>query len=207
MSYAYPYIIILEPVNLAVSLDTVKDHLKIDGTENDAELTLLIKAATRIAENYTRRTFINTGFRTYRCCFLDCFELKRSKFQALEKYEYLKDGTFTIVDSSLYYITSDTAYSKILLKDGSSYPSDIDMNEQAIIIEFVAGYGVDEEDIPYDLRLALLNHITALFENRGDCDCVSAVTTVPSTQNLPATSRIVYDQYRILDIGNNCGCL
>lgn len=212
MSYAYPYIVIQEPVNLAVSLDTVKDHLKIDNTDSDAELTLLIKAATGIAENYTRRIFINTGFRTYRCCFLDCFELKRSKFQSLQKYEYLQSGSFVTIDSSLYYITDDTAYSKIILNNGASYPDDLDVNEQAIKIEFTAGYGADEADIPYDLRVALLNHIAALFENRGDCDNASSITTVPSIQNLPATSRIVYDLYRLQDVGYgdcgvNCGCL
>ena len=52
------YIVVTPPVELAVSLTLVKEHLKIDDNSQDAYLTLLIRSATNTIEAYTGRTLI-----------------------------------------------------------------------------------------------------------------------------------------------------
>lgn len=204
MPRSYSYIVIAEPVNLAVSLDEVKEHLRLDpsDTSQDAYLTLLIRAATRIAELYTKRTFINTTFRTYRDFFESCIKLRRSKFQSLQAYKYSVDDVLTDIDTGLFYTTNETDFSKIILKQDQEYPDDIDKKLDAILIDFVAGYGADSSDIPYDLRLALLNHIAMLYENRGDCD--QNMSDQFLEKNLPSASRLVYTQNRLMDLHDGC---
>jgi uncharacterized phiE125 gp8 family phage protein len=203
MPRAYPYHIISPPVNLAVSIAEVRAHLKLSPTEPpDPEIELLIRAATEFAEGYTKRTFINTGFRTYRDFFESCIKIRRSKLQAISLFEYSVNGTFTTVPIDSYYVTNETAFSKIAIKADKEYPEDIDEQMDAIRIEFIAGYGADSSDIPYQLRLALLNHIAALYENRGDCD--QNLSDDFLEKSLPAFSRMVYSQNRIADLHDGC---
>jgi uncharacterized phiE125 gp8 family phage protein len=102
----------------------------------------------------------------------------------------------------LYYITDETGFSRIALKDGEEYPTDIDERMQAIKIEFTAGYGTTGADVPADLRLALLEHITKSYENRGDCDADISTDIIEAF--LPQEVRGIYEMYRIQDLVGEC---
>ena len=195
----FTYLVITPPVELPVSLADVKEHLRLDQTDTsqDDYLTFLIQAAGDFCEEYTSRTLINTGFRTFRNFFAGSIELRRSPFVQLDAFEYSVDGTFTAVDSAVYYTTQEIDFSKIILKNNSNYPSDGDEILQLVRIDFTAGYGDDSSSIPQKLRLAILNHIAALYENRGDCDNCSCADVMAT---LPKTSRIVYNFFRPVSI-------
>lgn len=194
------YKIITAPANLAVSLVLVKEHLKLDASDasQDSYLTILIKAATKFGENYTKRTFINTTFLTYLSDFCSCIELRKSKVSTISFIKYLKDEVLTTVDTDIYYLTDESGFAHILLADQKTYPTDVDIHAQAVQIQFVAGYGADDSFIPDELKLALLNHIAAMYEKRGDC-CKGASN---GSMFLPTLSKDAYDQFRIEDIGH-----
>jgi len=166
---AFTYNVTTAPASLPVSLDTVKSYLKLSGTAEDDILTIFIEAARDFAEEYTGRTLINTTFTTFRDDFNDDLTLRRSKLQSLTSFEYLLNGSFTAVNSSLYGVTNENDYSSIFEKDDQNFP-DLDANiPQAVKIVFIAGYGASSSDIPSSLRLALLAHIADMYANRGDC--------------------------------------
>lgn len=192
------YQIIAQSAELVVSLAEVKAYLKLEpsDTSQDDYLTMLIRAATNFAELYTKRTFIVKTFRTYRSYFYPKVELRRSRLQSLESFEYLKSGVFTTVDSNLYYTTDEMDFSKIVLKEDETYPTDIDQQLQNIKIEFIAGFGVDGTFVPDELKLALLQHIAKLYTNVGDCDKDNgAISTLEAS--LPQTAQSIYRQWRI----------
>lgn len=196
---AFTYNVTTPPANLPVSLATLKSYLKITGTAEDDILTMFIEAARDFAEAYTKRILINTTFTTYRDDFGDDLTLRRSKLQSLTSFEYLLNGSYTAVDSSLYGVTNDDDYSSIYRKDDQSFP-DLDANiPNAIKIVFVAGYGATDSSIPSSLKLALLAHIAFMYANRGDCsgDCSGN-----SANSLPASVRNMYNKYRIINIGS-----
>ncbi len=197
----WTYEIITPPANLAVSLADVKTHLKIPlaTTTFDDELTAFIKAATLLAESFTRRTFIDTEFRTFRDFFGCCFLLKRSKTSSITRIQRLVGGVLTVVDPLTFFFTDVTDYSEVHLTDGSSWPTDLDDIEQAVRIEFIAGFGVDESFVPEDIKLALKMTVANFFQNRGDCGGCGV--------NLPPTAQILLDQYRIIEIGTRQKCL
>jgi len=194
---AYTYKVLVAPTELAVTLAEVKTHLRLDiaSTAQDAYLTSLIKAATLIGEKYTKRIFINTKFLTYRDFFSDCIELKKSRFQILHSFKYSVNYSLIDVDPNLYYTTDETDFSKIILKEESQYPDDIDNKLQSIAIEFTAGYGINNTFVPADVKEALLSHIAAMYEDRGDCNLLSSAESA-----LPQTTKDFYYMIRIWDI-------
>ena len=129
--------------------------------------------------------------------FAPAIELRRSPFSSLVTFKYSVDGSFVDVDSSLYYVLIEQDYSRIILKENESYPQNGDDILNMIEIVFFAGYGNPFPTPKYsDIQIAILNHIAALYENRGDCDTASIAKT------LPATSRSIYDSYRIIEISD-----
>lgn len=188
------YILITDAATEPLTLDEVKEFLRIDGNDFDDILTPLIKTVRQLAEKYTGRDMINKTWKTY----LDNFHLRsyegycynniypwyscgdvgieilKSKLQSISSIQYYKDGSLTTFSSSNYYATDESDYSSIYLSDGSSFPSDVDKRKQAVVIEFVSGYGATSASVPEALKEAMLYHIAALFENAGDCnDCES----------------------------------
>lgn len=191
-----PYFVDIPPANLAVTLEEVKTHLRLDpsDTSQDSYLTLLIVAASQCFEAYTRRILITTQFQTLQNYLLPSLELYRSPFQSLTSFKYTVSGSLVDIDSSLYYIYLKPEYARILLKDGEEYPINGDDILQGIEIKFKVGYGDDESAIPIDIKLGLLNHIATLYENRGDCDQASIMKALPNT------ARFIYDKYRIIGL-------
>lgn len=200
------------PTELPVSLDDVKLWLKVSGSTLDAEITSLIESAALTAEKMTRRDLIEKKYRTFRDSFHDydrCvgsyaalvpgwrhfrdqgIEIRRSRLQSVDLFEYLKDDVWTTVPS-VYYSTEEIDFSRILLNDGESWPSDVDDREQAVKIEITAGYGPDVDSIPEDIKTGIKMHVANAFRNRGDCKADAF---------LPAGARGIYHQYRIMEIG------
>ena len=185
------YKLITNATNLAVSLINTKAWLKIPSTlsVDDALIGYLIKAATGFFEKITGRDLITKTYRTY----LDNFPLtnglsyysgvsplipqyqdngillKKSQLQSVVSIKYLKDGTQLTLDAANYYFTINTDYSVIYLVNGVEFPSNIDVRKQAVEINFTAGYGVDDSFVPDDVQQALLQFISYLYDNRGDC--------------------------------------
>lgn len=190
------YFVTVPPAELPISLALVKEHLKLSLLDNtqDQYLTLLIKASSDFFEKYTNRTLINTTFITYYDKFRQSFELFKSKLQTVESFEYSSDGSLVSVDPSIYYVTQEDTYSRIIIPYITNFPKNVDDIYQAISVEFIAGYGETQDDIPSDIQLALLNQIAYMYENRGDCDFCGC----SDLQMLPINVQNIYNQYRIL---------
>jgi len=204
-SKAYTYKITVPPVNLPVSLAEVKSYCKLDELDasEDALLTLFIQSASGVFEQYTNRVLVTTTFATFRDCFEGCYEIRRSPLQTIDLIQYLKGGLFTSISSAVYDVTDEESYSRVVLAEDQSWPTDKDNRLQSVKIIFKAGYGDDSSDIPAEIRNGLLAHVCSLYENRGDC-CQSSPATF---DNLPNASRIAYNQYKIRSlIGNTWRC-
>jgi len=189
----FPYSVTTSSTELAVSLSETKDFLRVSSTDEDTLIENLIKTATKVAEKYTKRDFITKTYTTYRDVFYPEIELRRSPFQSIENFKYYVDSVLTNVDNSLYYTTNSTDYVKIILFDDASYPTDIDTNRpyEAIQIQFKAGYGDTNSNVPQDLKNGLKTHIAQIYENRGDCNDIN---------KLPFSTKLIYDLYKIEEI-------
>lgn len=185
----YTYDLIVPPAIQPVSLDLVKQYLNIRlaDTSKDTLINLFIASATQYAENLTRRDFIGRTYRTFRDfftagqeVFIDQFFsgenyynigwlLRRSPLISVESVSYLTDGVVTLIADTVYYNTFEKDYSSIILNEGESWPSDKDITMQSIIIDFRVGFGDLQVAVPAEIQNAILQIISALFNNRGDC--------------------------------------
>lgn len=210
---SWSYLLETGPTVLAVPLVDVKAWLKVSGAVQDAEITALIESATLTGERITKRDFINKTYKTFRDIFSDSpssygnfaplipvgnrpsnlseIELRKSKLQTVNSVKYLVNDILTTVDTSVYYATEEFDFSALALVDGQSWPTDIDNRRQAVVIEFVAGYGAANTDVPGDIKTAIKKHVASAFVNRGDCD---------DETFLPSGSLATYMNNRIMDI-------
>lgn len=193
--------ILTAPSVYPVSLTDVKTYLRIDGSDDDAILNIYIKAATKTAENYCGRYFINTTIEYFMDRFSDYTD------DALD-YEDLIFGTCNSINLPYRPISSITsvktydaantestlssaAYSldsisgRIYLNEGYSWPTSL-RTFQAVKVTFISGYGTAATDVPASIQQGILELVGKMYECRGGCD-------------MPESCKATFSEYRILD--------
>lgn len=178
-----------------LSLDEVKNFLRVDNTADDSIIKALIKAVTMEGEKFTNRFFIQ---RTITGLFQ---QLDTSQF---EEYPYVQVRraplvSVTSVKSMVSSVWTDIDAADWQLKDTNTFPRilfldniDCDDVPYPLQVIFVAGYGAATA-IPDLIKTALKMHISFLYENRGDTD------TEGKLKMPRATESIYQSGYRILN--------
>lgn len=169
---SYTYLPILVRTVRPIDINDLKAHLKIDYIDETIEnyLNFLIDAAIDSAEKFTGRSFINQKWKTFRDFPLEFIELRRGTNGVVNSFKYTNtDGVLVAVPDDVYYVKVQDPYSQIILKDTAAFPSDVIGQQNCIEIEFTAGYGVTKDTVPAMLRLLLCQHVTWLYENKGNC--------------------------------------
>ena len=203
-SVAWTYTVTVAPTTLPLTVNEVKEHLRkdLDDKTQDALLKVLIKAATDYAEKYTKIDFITRTYETLRDSFTDSLEIRRTPLQSVTTVEYLQDGSFITVSTDIYFATVSNTFPNLALKASQVWPADVDLQAQSVKITFKSGYGNTLSSVPDALREAMLQHIAAMYENRGDCNegRVSGGSIGSAQKLLPIDAQLIYDQFRIRSI-------
>lgn len=206
-----------KPATEPVTLQQVKDSLRITNTAEDAYLQELIPAARQFAERYTGRKFITQEITTY----LDrvsttyndvwwsgtrkgpstsigssntTFELEFGPAQQpiTEVNTFDSNNNASVYAALNYYLDNydDDVRPRFIFNDNAQTPSDIrDYNGFQVI--WVAGYGDDADDVPYDIRRAIIMMVGYLYNNRGDCGDASSCV-----KGCGADSKLDYFKYQ-----------
>lgn len=197
------------PTGLAISLDTVKLHLKIDvgDISRDDELTLLISDATDMVERYTNRylsprTVLGKfdSFTPGDCAMpYDYLWLRRAP---------LSDGAVTLVqligvDGAETILATDYRFKpfdeqgRLYLIRGIGTPDPFE--PYPMRVTFTAGYA-DEASIPPALLQGLLELIAFLDANRGDCGGCGEVAGGCNALGIPQAIKAKLALFRILRV-------
>ncbi len=107
--------IITDPAAEPLLLEAVKNHLKVDGAEDNVLIKALIKSARLTAENETGRAFITQTWRLYLDVAYPEIEIPRPPLQSIESIKALS-LTESIVDS-----TSASAQAVLEIADTSGF--------------------------------------------------------------------------------------
>ncbi len=161
-----------------VTLTEVKKHLRLATTTAEAAaytseddlLNRLITVARTQAEQETGRAFI-TQTKTY---YLDAWpdetfiRLPYPTLQSATVTYRLEDDTD--YDESLSTVDTDIVSEpgRVVLQPNETWPSDALYTDRPIKIVFVCGYGDDADDVPENIKSAILLKISDLYENRGE---------------------------------------
>ena len=152
-----------------LTLQEVKDALRIFDTNQDDYLTSLITACRQQIEQYLRRSLItrNVIF-TFDEIKSDKILLWRAPAQSVVSFKtYDGNGNATLINSTQYYLQNDIFY----LKDTFSVSSVRCTNGYEIV--YSAGYGNNANDIPSAIRMGILEHLRSVYECADEIQVIS----------------------------------
>lgn len=187
--------IVTQPSVEPVLLSEVKAFLRVDSTDDDDVITMLIAAARRLCEEFCQRAFITQtweltldGFTRFgddlpfsgtvilptNFADVDCgaIDLSRLPIQSITSVKtYAPDNTESVLDPSAYRLDSSGS---VVLNDGQSWPTDL-RSRDAVIITFVCGYGDDGGSVPSPILFAITQQSAGMYEDR---QCAAVVPGV-----------------------------
>lgn len=150
-----------------ITLDEAKVHLRVDGSHEDAEITRLIKTATRFVEREATRQMLATTYDLPVAGFW-CGPLKipRPPLQSVTSVKYYDtSGTEQTLATSYYSVRKPEGMPGWIERlPDQSWPS-VDNREFPVTIRYVAGYA-SAEAVPMTYQHAILLLIGHWYENR-----------------------------------------
>lgn len=152
-----------------VTLSAAKDFLRVDSDHEDALILDLMKSARERVE-YMARTTLITRRRAYssaKTC-TGQFYINHSPVKFIHKLSVI-DGAETETEIPLgdVYINKRASPVSISMRRRDLF-SDYAFDAAAVIAEFDAGYGTSPEDVPLQLRQAVLLLTAQGYEHRED---------------------------------------
>jgi len=205
---------VVPPTTEPLSLDEVKEHLRIESSAEDALLQVYIEAAREICEHNTSRVLITQTWETVFDRFpelgiessgIDGEVLTLSRtasrtqrqglgltlpigpIQAVESIRYRDDnGEWQTLGSDAYVRDHVTGVDRIY--PGPDGWPEVDASGQAVCVRYVAGYG-GRWATPAALRVWMLLRIGAMYEHREEY-------ASKALSRLPMMDRLL-DPYRL----------
>lgn len=185
------------PEALPLSLELLKEHLRIIGDDDDATLAnLYLPSAVEIFESTTKRALITQTVCQSFDCFpaLNHFLLERAPLGELIAVRYYdRDEQLQTLSPDRYSVIEGRP-AIVQLKRGASWPSDLHPSRLgAVEVEFTCGYGDDDDAIPSGIKQALSMITGDLFIHREDTIAVFGVLSVEPTW----TSKRLMNRYQL----------
>lgn len=149
-------------------------------TTGDPLLLALIRTAREFVENDTQIALISQRWRVT----LDCFPVDRDTITlpmppvvSVALFTYV-NGAGQVTPFNNYTLDADHYPGRVVLSYNASWPA-ARAQRNAVVIEFVAGYGDTSADVPAPLRTAMKMLIGSWYENREAVNVGNIVTPMP----------------------------
>lgn len=177
--------LLTEPGTEPLLIADAKRHLRIDTTDEDAYIKCLISASRQFAEKFMKRSIIDQTW----TLFLDrfpsdnqCIQLPNPRLSSVSsvKYNQEVDGLQVTFAAAKYDVDTAREPGRIALAFDQIWP-DTRAQINAVEIEFVAGYGASDEDVPEEIRHAIKIMVSHLFEIREPVIVGTIVSNVPDS--------------------------
>jgi uncharacterized phiE125 gp8 family phage protein len=173
------------PVEMPVSLEEAKLHLRLDGDDEDTLVEALIDAATQYLDGWSgilgrclisQQWSVSTG----------CWPGRRLRLP----FPGLRDVAVTYRDaagasqslgSGLFQTFDDARGTVVEFLSGFSAPTLQSERADAVTISFTAGYGDSRADVPAPIRAAILLLVGHWYQNRETVNVGNIVAELPFT--------------------------
>jgi uncharacterized phiE125 gp8 family phage protein len=170
--------LITPPTVEPVSLETVKQHLRIDTTAEDGLLDLYIAAARERAEGLSRRALIQ---QTLEAVYDEwphnnyVLAVPRPPLLSVTSIKYYDDENVEHTWTD-YIVDTRSEPGKIIF---NSLPGDSLLESGGVVVRFVAGYGDAPAEVPGTIRQAILMTVGHWYENRETTISGTIIAEVP----------------------------
>ncbi len=141
-----------------VTRDEAKLFAQIEDTREHSLIDLLIVAARIYAEQYTNRQFVTATWYLYLDGFPAMIRPPRPPLQTAGfSIKYIDTaGTEQTLSSSLYQVDVENKPGRIAPAYAQVWPSVRTQTQNAVTVEFQAGYGATAADVPEPIRQAIM---------------------------------------------------
>ena len=183
--------VVTEPAIEPLTLQGVRQHLRIDDNEQDAKLYGLIQDARENAESMTGRALITQTIDVTYDRWCSTLVVPRGQLQSITSVKYQDhDDAEQTLDTAVYRVDSARDPGRIELDYGQDWP-DIYPSSSTITIRAVVGYGSVAGAVPREIKRAMLMMIGHWLENEE--------ATIPgiSLQEVPFGAVLLLDQNKL----------
>ncbi len=170
------------PAQEPVSLLEAKNFMRLDSAQDDVLVSTLITAARIHIETTIGKVLISESWAYY----LDKWPKSKTIYFPLDPIQSIEEVRFHTTDEN-YITLSEDDYSvdlvsnhPRLLFDGTN-PAGNSKKLNQLEVRFIAGYGDTPEDVPADLKQALLMLAAHWFEQRDPIAFGGSFVEVPRT--------------------------
>lgn len=181
------------PTLLPFTLNEVKDHLRVYGTDDDAYLNSIIPAASSVAGVITRRSIAYSEWKLHLDFFPSCGEIviPNPPLKSVTSIKYYDtSNVLQTLAADQYDVDLISEPGRICQAFNVSWP-DTYRRPNAVEVRYFSGYQT-REAIPAGLKQAMLYHIGLMFEQR------TPVMEGRSVQEVPMTMEYLYWPYRVM---------
>ncbi|WP_407312056.1 head-tail connector protein [Desulfosporosinus sp. SB140] len=165
-------VLTVPPAVEPLSLQEVKDYLRVDNdtdTTGDNYLSALMTAAREYCEGFQNRAYIT---QTWQMSFdywpSYVINIPRGNLQTINSVSYKNSaGAVTPLTEILQYVVSTRGVlGRISPPYAQPWPPFIPFPLDAVVIEFVCGYGDTAESVPEKVKQAMKLLVSHWYENR-----------------------------------------
>lgn len=177
-----------------VTLDEAKDHLRVEGTAEDALIERYIDAAVDAIEGpYGIGVLLGTQvWEYYQDKFTGIIYLPLYPVISVDEIRYVDEGgTEQILAANQYRVDTVSNPARITTATNVSWPPTLSRELNAVTVKFTGGYTV----VPEILRAAVIMWVAHMYEVR------QPVLVGATASEIPMTVQNILDRYRVVPIG------
>lgn len=174
---------IAQPTTEPISIEELKDHLRVDGNDEEMLVASLIAAARVHLEQRLGLAFITQSWTSLLDRWPDsgCVSLPIQPLQNVDAIRLLgADDVAEIVDPANYVFDRGQQSARIAPRRGHAWPTP-NRVIGGIEIDFTSGFGSMPNDVPEPLRQAVRLLASHWFERRELIEVGRSVVPLPST--------------------------
>src|SRR5690606_38541579 len=166
--------LIMAPTAEPVSIDVLKDHLKVDHNDEDELLMTYLKSAREWAEGYTRRALLTQTLEMVLDDFPLTFSLAlmRPPLQSVTSVKYYDKDNVEATWTD-YEVDARSEPGQIHF---NSMPGTALLESGGVVVRYVAGYGNDPALVPSPIVQGILMTVAHRYENRETINVGNIVT-------------------------------
>jgi len=161
--------IITPPSIEPITLEEAKQHLRVDGNDDDFLMQSLIKQAREWCENFQNRRYITQTIEIVLDSFPEENAIVFNNCSPVQKVESIKyydvNRQEHLFDESNYIADLDGFVNRVVLNIGKHWPIVELQSVNAVRVRVVAGYGDGGDKVPEAIKWAIILQMKLLYDD------------------------------------------
>lgn len=179
--------------NLPLSVSDASFHCRIDEGLEDELVASIIRSVQGELEpptGWLGRALTTAEYKLVIPHFARRIRLSGAPIQSIDSITYRDtDGNVQTVDPALYRLTDD-AIQSVVLTANSEWPSDVIMESDAVTVNYTAGYGDTEADVPEIIKQYMRIMVAYRYDLRKSVIIGTIATPSPYVRDMLESLRV-----------------